>query len=88
MGTNDPGRCAVSCVTLRSVARTAQEERRTGIRLIVISVIVLAVMLGLWWLVATTNSEGEHDAELLPLLALIPLLPGAYHLIRARTRPQ
>jgi len=35
-------------------------------------------------LVATTNREGTHDAELLPLFALIPLLIGLYHLARAR----
>jgi hypothetical protein len=52
----------------------------------VIGVIVLAVMLALWWLVARTNSEGDHDAELLPLFSLIPLLLGAYHLVRSRAR--
>ncbi len=31
----------------------------------IIGVIVLAVMLGLWWLIARTNAEGEHGAELL-----------------------
>jgi hypothetical protein len=41
-------------------------------------------MLGMWWLVAETNSEGTHDAELLPFFALIPLLIGLYHLMRSR----
>jgi hypothetical protein len=68
------------------MTRTPQAERRTGIKLIVIGVIVLAVMLALWWLVARTNSEGDHDAELLPLFALIPLLLGGYHLLRAHRR--
>jgi hypothetical protein len=67
-------------------SRTPEQERRSGIRLIVIGVIVLAVMLALWWLVARTNSEGDHDAELLPLFSLIPLLLGAYHLVRSRIR--
>ncbi len=66
------------------MTRSAQDERRAGTRLVIVGLIVLAVMLGLWWLVASTNTEGEHDAELLPLLALIPLLLGAFHLVRAR----
>jgi hypothetical protein len=41
-------------------------------------------MSALWWLVATTNREGTHDAELLPLFALIPGLIGLFHLARAR----
>jgi hypothetical protein len=45
---------------------------------------VLMAMLGMWWLVEETNEEGTHDAELLPLFALIPLLIGAYHLLRSR----
>ncbi|MGZ4714358.1 MAG: hypothetical protein ACXVJ7_18665 [Acidimicrobiia bacterium] len=64
--------------------RTPEEQRRSGIRLIVIGVLVLAVMLALWWLVARTNSEGHHDAELLPLVSLVPLLMGAFRLWRAR----
>jgi hypothetical protein len=68
------------------MTRTAHAEHRLGVRLVVIGVIVLAVMLALWWLVARTNSEGDHDAELLPLFSLIPLLLGAYHLVRARRR--
>jgi hypothetical protein len=67
-------------------SRTPEQERRSGIRLIVIGLIVLAVMLALWWLVARTNSEGDHDAELLPLFSLIPLLLGVYHLVRSRIR--
>lgn len=64
--------------------RTAEAERRAGIRDLLIGAVVLALMLGSWWLVATTNSEGTHDAELLPLFALIPALLGVYHLVRAR----
>jgi hypothetical protein len=68
------------------MARTAEHERRLGVKLLVVGVIVLALMLAMWWLVARTNSEGDHDAELLPLFALIPLLLGGYHLLRARRR--
>jgi hypothetical protein len=65
-------------------ARTAQEERRSGIRWLIAAALALAAALAGWWLVATTNREGTHDAELLPLFALIPLLIGIYHLVRAR----
>ncbi len=65
-------------------ARTAKDEWRKGIRQLIISAVVLAVTLALWWLVAATNREGHHDAQLLPLLTLIPLLPALYHLFHAR----
>ena len=64
--------------------RTAESERRRGIIWLSGGVVFLAAMLALWWLVARTNSEGDHDAELLPLFSLIPLLIGAYHLFRSR----
>jgi len=64
--------------------RTVEGERRRGIVWLVVGVLVLASMFGGWWLVASTNREGQHDAELLPILALIPLLIGGYHLLRAR----
>lgn len=64
--------------------RTADGERRSGIYWLIAGIIVLAVMLGGWWLVEETNEEGTHDAELLPLFALIPLLIGVYHLVRSR----
>jgi hypothetical protein len=41
-------------------------------------------MFGMWWLVESTNREGEHDAQLLPFFALIPLLLGLYYLMRSR----
>jgi hypothetical protein len=66
--------------------RTADVERRSGIRWLIGGALFLAAMLGMWWLVAETNSEGTHDAELLPLFALIPLSIGLYHLVRARLR--
>ncbi|HET9725029.1 MAG TPA: hypothetical protein VFR44_14470 [Actinomycetota bacterium] len=65
--------------------RTAEAERRAGFRDLIIGTVMLVLMLGAWWLVATTNSEGTHDAELLPLFALIPLLLGVYHLVRSRS---
>lgn len=62
--------------------RTVGDERRSGIRWI-LGTIVLAVMLALWWLVARTNSEGDHVAELLPLFSVIPFGFGVFHLWRA-----
>lgn len=65
--------------------RTAVEERRSGIRWLIAGVVVLAIAFAGWWLVATTNTEGTHDAELLPLFALIPLGIGVFHLVHARS---
>ena len=65
-------------------AKTAKDQRRAGIRWLIIGVGFLGVMFALWWLVESTNREGQHDAQLLPLFALIPLLIGAYHLVRSR----
>lgn len=56
------------------------EERRSGIRLLIIGAVCMVLAFGMWWLVETTNPIGEHDAHLLPWFALIPLLLGAYHL--------
>jgi hypothetical protein len=67
-------------------ARSPEREWRAGILWIVAGVVVLAAMLAMWWLVARTNSEGDHDAELLPFFSLIPLLIGGFHLWRARHR--
>jgi hypothetical protein len=64
--------------------RAAEDERRRGVRLLIISALVAAALFAMWWLVATSNSEGHHDAELLPLFTLIPLIPALYHLFRAR----
>ena len=63
--------------------RSAAEEQRRGVRLLIVSAVVAALMFAGWWLVATTNTEGQHDAELLPLFTLIPLVPAVYHLVRA-----
>jgi len=65
-------------------SRTAIDERRSGIYWLIAGVIFVVAMLGMWWLVEETNEEGTHDAELLPFFALIPLLIGVYHLVRAR----
>lgn len=55
-----------------------------GVIWLVAGMLLLMAMFGMWWLVEETNEEGTHDAELLPLFALIPLAIGAYHLVRAR----
>ncbi len=65
-------------------ARTAETEKRRGVIWLIVGVLFLALMFGAWWLVATTNSEGHHDAQLLPFIALVPLLIGVYHLIWSR----
>lgn len=64
--------------------RTPREERRLGIRDLVLSGVLLVLMLAGWWLVESTNREGQHDAQLLPLFALIPLGFAVYHLYRSR----
>ena len=66
------------------MVRSATQELHRGIIWIIGGLVFLALMLGGWWLVETTNEEGTHDAELLPFFALIPLLIGLYHLLRAR----
>jgi hypothetical protein len=64
--------------------RTPDQERRSALIWFIAGVVFLVAMLGMWWLVEETNKEGTHDAELLPFFALIPLLIGAYHLVRSR----
>ncbi len=59
--------------------RTATDEKRRGIRALIVSAVVLAGMLALWWLVATTNREGHHDAELLPIFTAVPLGIALWH---------
>ena len=59
--------------------RTARDERRRGVRALIASPVVLAATLALWWLVATTNREGHHDAQLLPILTVIPLCIALWH---------
>lgn len=66
--------------------RSAAEEIRSAIRWFVASGVVLVAMSAMWWLVEETNEEGTHDAELLPLFALIPLGIAVYHLGRSRWR--
>ena len=65
-------------------SRTDNEERRFGITWLIAGLTFLVAMLGMWWLVEETNEDGTHDAELLPLFALIPLGIGLYHLVRSR----
>lgn len=64
--------------------RTSADEYRRGIRLLAYSVLLAALLFAGWWLVATTNREGHHNAELLPLFTLFTLVPAIYHLILAR----
>ena len=64
--------------------RTAEAEKRSGVVWLISGGLFLALMFGAWWLVESANREGHHDAQLLPYFALIPLLIGVYHLIRAR----
>jgi hypothetical protein len=66
------------------MARTAEKEQHRGIVWLIAGVLFLALMFGAWALVANTNTEGDHDAELLPFFALIPLGIGAFHLIWSR----
>jgi apolipoprotein N-acyltransferase len=64
-------------------SRTVAAERRSGIRWLVFGAFFLLLMFGAWWLVEETNREGQHNAELLPLFALIPLSIGLFHVVRA-----
>jgi hypothetical protein len=66
------------------VRTSSQIERRKGRYWLIGGVFFLALLFSGWWLVESTNREGTHDAQLLPLFALIPLGIGAYHLVRAR----
>ena len=66
--------------------RTVADEKRAGRHWLIAGGFVLVAMFAMWWLVAETNEEGTHDAEVLPLFALIPLSIGAYHLLRSRSR--
>jgi hypothetical protein len=66
------------------MSRSAEAERRIGVIWLVAGTIFLACMLGMWRLVSVTNSQGDHDAYLLPFFALIPLGIGAYHVLRSR----
>jgi hypothetical protein len=67
--------------------RTVDEERRSGVHLVEIGLVVLVAMLALWWLIVTTNSEGDPgDPYLLPLFGLMPLALGVYRIARARSR--
>lgn len=65
-------------------SRTPMEERRSGIRLLIIGAIALVLAFGGWWLVEETNPSGDHDAQLLPLFALIPLGIGMFRLFHSR----
>ena len=64
--------------------QSREEEKRSGIHLTIIGAILVVLAFGMWWLVEETNPSGDHDAQLLPLLALIPLLLGVFRLFHSR----
>ncbi len=67
--------------------RTAADEQRSGVRLTIIGVILVAAGFAMWWLVVTTNSEGDPgDPYLLPIFAAIPLVLGLFRIFHARSR--
>ena len=51
--------------------RTVVEEQRSGAHWIVVGALLVVAAFLMWWLVESTNREGEHDAQLLPFFALI-----------------
>jgi hypothetical protein len=68
-------------------AKTAADERRSGIWLTVIGTVLVVAAFAMWWLVATTNREGDRgDPQLLPVAAAIPLVIGVYRIVQARSR--
>jgi len=67
--------------------RTAEQERRLGIRWIIVGVLYLAATCTLWWLDVTHNTEGDAgDPWLPPLFTLIFFGLGSYRLHRSHTR--
>lgn len=71
----------------RAAAKAAADERRSGIWLTVIGTVLVVAAFAMWWLVATTNREGDRgDPQLLPVAAAIPLAIGVYRIVHARSR--
>lgn len=67
--------------------RPPSEEQRSGIRFVIAGVVLAAAMFALWWLIVTTNSEGDPgDPQLLPVFAAIPLGIGIFRIFHARSR--
>ena len=84
-GTVSPRQIVPSARPVR--AKTAADERRSGIWLTSIGTVLVAAAFAMWWLVVNTNREGDPgDPQLLPLLAAIPLVIGIYRIVHARTR--
>ena len=71
-------------MTKEKKARTAIDERRRGVRALIVSVVVFGGGLALWWLITVTNREGDRgDPELLTVFTLIPLGIAVEHFVRA-----
>ncbi len=66
--------------------RTPADEQRSGVRLTIIGIVLVAAAFTMWWLVETTNPSGHHDAQLLPIFAAIPLALGLFRIFHARSR--
>ncbi len=66
--------------------RAVGEEQRSGGHWIAVGAVLVVAAFLMWWLVESTNREGHHDAQLLPLFALIPVGVGLLKLAHARFR--
>ena len=86
-GGAEPGVALAPRVEVARKSSTPEHELRSGIWYIVAGLVVAGAMFTLWWLIVTTNSEGNPgDPELLPIFAAIPLGIGIYHVLHARSR--
>ncbi len=84
-GTVTPRQVVPSAAHAR--AKTAADERRSGIWLTAIGTVLVAAGFALWWLVVSTNREGDPgDPQLFPVFAAIPLLIGIYRIVHAHSR--
>jgi hypothetical protein len=73
-------------VTTQGDADRATTELRKGMHLLAVSAAVLLVTMAIWLGISATHRLDDHHGNLLPLMALIPVLPALYHLARTRTR--
>jgi hypothetical protein len=63
---------------------TRAREQHSAVVWTIAGTVSMAAAFALWWLVEETNPSGNHDADLLPLFALIPLAVGFFKLFHAR----